>query len=55
MGPVSAIDLATALAAGDGTAAIALTQGWVAGAWDAWADHHRAIRARADALTRLFG
>jgi hypothetical protein len=55
MGPVSAIDVAAALAAGDGTAAITLTQRWVAGAWDAWGDHHRAVRARADALTRLLG
>jgi hypothetical protein len=55
MGDVTAIDVSAALAAGDGAAAIELTQRWVAGAWHAWADHHRAVRTRADALTRVLG
>ena len=55
MGEVTAIDLSRARGEGDGQRAIDLTQRWVEGAWAAWTDHHRAIRARADSLTRLLG
>jgi hypothetical protein len=55
MGDVSAIDLSDALAAGDGASAIDLTRRWVDGAWTAWADHHRAVRARAAGLARQLG
>ena len=54
-GDVTAIDVAAALAAGDGAEAISLTRRWVDGAWAAWAPHHPAIRTRADALARRLG
>lgn len=54
MGDVTAIDLWRAIEASDGGQAIDLTGRWVEGAWSAWADHHPAVRSRADALaTRL--
>lgn len=52
MGEVTAIDVADAVAAGDGPAAISLTRRWVDGAWAAWSVHHPAVRARADWLAR---
>jgi hypothetical protein len=52
MGDVTAIDVAAALAGGDGGAAIELTRRWVGGAWEAWAGRHPAVRARADLLAR---
>jgi hypothetical protein len=55
MGDVTAIDVAAALAAGDGAAAVLLTRHWVDGAWAAWASHHPAVRARADFLARQVG
>jgi len=55
MGDVTAIDLSAALAAGDGTLAVALTRGWVEGAWSAWAAHQPAVRSRADALQQDLG
>lgn len=55
MGDVTAIDIWTALAAGNGTAASDLTARWVEGAWAAWSRHHGAVRARADSLSRLLG
>lgn len=55
MGDVTAIDVSTAVAAGNGTAATELTARWVDGAWAAWARHHDAVRARADGLARLLG
>jgi hypothetical protein len=55
MGEVSAIDLDAALRARDGGAAVALTRRWVDSAWAAWADHHPAVRSRADALTPKLG
>jgi len=54
-GPVTAIDLARILDAGDGATAVALTRRWVDGAWAAWVDRHRAVRARADSLTSRLG
>jgi hypothetical protein len=55
MGDVTAIDVASALVAGDGASAVALTRRWVDGAWAAWAAHHPAVRARADFLARQLG
>lgn len=55
MSDVTAIDVAAALAAGDGVSAVSLTRRWVDGAWEAWASHHPAVRARADFLGRLLG
>ena len=55
MGEVSAIDVAAALASGDGSSAISMTRRWVDGAWAAWASHHPVVRARADALARQLG
>ena len=55
MGKVTAIDLARALEAGDGTRAVELTRRWVDGAWAAWAPHHNAVRARVDAISRSLG
>ena len=55
MGEITAIDVAAALAAGDGGAAVSLTRRWVDGAWAAWGSHHPAVRARADFLARQLG
>jgi len=55
MGVVSAIDVDAAVRARDGSAATDLTRRWVNGAWAAWADHHPAVRSRADELTRRLG
>lgn len=55
MGEVTAVDLAAALATGDGTRAVELTRRWVDGAWAAWGAHHPVVRARADALAKELG
>lgn len=55
MGEITAIDVANAVALGDGPNAISLTRRWVDGAWAAWAIHHQAVRARADWLARRLG
>ena len=55
MGDVTAIDVARALRAGDGSAAAELTRSWVHGAWAAWGNHHRAVRARASELVAKLG
>lgn len=55
MGDVSAVDLESALRAGDGPRAIDLTRRWVEGAWSAWSGHHAALRSRADSLARTLG
>ncbi|HXG25641.1 MAG TPA: DUF5946 family protein [Candidatus Binatia bacterium] len=55
MGDVTAIDIARALDAGDGTLAVDLTRRWVDGAWAAWSRHHPVVGARTDWLTRRLG
>ena len=55
MGEVTAIDVANAIAARDGSLADTLTRRWVDGAWAAWRAHHPAVRARADAIGRKLG
>lgn len=50
MGEVTAVDVSAAVRRDDLETAGALTRSWVHGAWAAWAMHHDAIRARADAL-----
>jgi hypothetical protein len=55
MGAVTAIDVATANAGGDGAAVDDLVLRWVGGAWGAWAAHHGAVRARATELVAALG
>jgi hypothetical protein len=55
MGEVTAIDVAAAVAVGDGAAAADLTGRWVRGAWGAWASHHGTVRARTTTLVATLG
>lgn len=55
MGEVTAVDVSAAVAHGAVDRARDLTAAWVEGSWSAWSTHHAAVRARADALSRLLG
>jgi Family of unknown function (DUF5946) len=55
MGNVTSIDIATALASGNGSLAAELTGRWVRGAWAAWHVHHPAVQSRTDGLVRHLG
>jgi len=54
MGDVTAVDVWRALDDGDEARAAELVGRWVDDAWNAWADHHDAVRSRADDLARRF-
>jgi len=54
MGEVTVVDIARAVAAGDGAAAAELVDAWIDAAWGAWSVHHPGVRARADKLAARF-
>ncbi len=54
MGPITVVDVAGASADGDAARAGLLVEGWIHGAWDAWSQHHPAVRARADDIVGRF-
>lgn len=54
MGPITVVDVAGASADGDAARAGSLVEGWIHGAWDAWSQHHPAVRARADDIVGRF-
>jgi Family of unknown function (DUF5946) len=55
MGDVTAIDVSSSVRTGDGAAVAALTRRWVHVAWDAWSDHHAAVRSRTTQLVAKLG
>lgn len=55
MGDVTAIDLAAAISARDGSGATELTRRWIQGAWGAWDGQHETIRVRATELVAKLG
>jgi hypothetical protein len=55
MGDVTAIDVAGAVATGDGAAVEDLVRRWIPGAWNAWAMHRAAVRAKTTKLLTALG
>ena len=55
MGDVTAIDVAGAVAKGDGSAVEDLVRRWIPGAWNAWAVHGGTVRAQTTRLLAALG